>query len=68
MHPKKAWKEIWDRPDEDGKIKNRPSAPLADWITASGAGLPGVMNLVIMKQNGWRGMMDGDESHSSDQL
>jgi hypothetical protein len=46
IHPKleEARKEIWDRPDEDGKIKKWPTSvkqllgklkwekPLADWI------------------------------------
>jgi hypothetical protein len=55
MHPKleKARKEIWDRQDEDGKIKKRPTSvgqlpgkskwekPLADWIMAAGVGLLG---------------------------
>jgi hypothetical protein len=55
MHLKleKARKEIWDRPDEDGKIKKRPTSvgqllgkskwekPLADWIMATGVGLLG---------------------------
>jgi hypothetical protein len=55
MHPKLegARKDFWDRPDEDGKIRNRPTSvgqllgkskwekPLADWITATGVGLVG---------------------------
>jgi hypothetical protein len=55
MHPRleKARKEIWDRPDEDGKIKKRPTSvgqllrkfkwekPLADWIMATGVCLLG---------------------------
>jgi hypothetical protein len=48
-----ARKDFWDRPDEDGKIRQRPSSvgqllgksrwekPLADWITATGVGLVG---------------------------
>jgi hypothetical protein len=57
MHPKldKARKEIWDQPDEDGKIKKQPTSveqllgkskweqPLADWIMATGVGLVVVM-------------------------
>jgi hypothetical protein len=53
MHPKLegARKDIWDRPDEDGKIRKRPTSvgqllgkskwekPLADWITPTGVGL-----------------------------
>jgi hypothetical protein len=55
MHPKleKARKEIWDRPDKDGKIKKHPTSvgqllgkseweqPLADWIMATRVGLLG---------------------------
>jgi hypothetical protein len=55
MHPKleKARKEIWDQPDEDGKIKKLSTSvgqllgksklekPLADWIMATGVGLLG---------------------------
>jgi hypothetical protein len=55
MHPKLegARKDFWDRPDEDGKIRKRPTSvgqllgkskwekPLADWITATGVGLVG---------------------------
>jgi hypothetical protein len=55
MHPKLegARKDFWDRPDEHGKIRNRPTSvgqllgkskweqPLADWITATGVGLVG---------------------------
>jgi ribonuclease HI len=55
MHPKLevARKDFWDRPDEDGKIRQRPTSvgqllgkskwekPLADWITATGVGLVG---------------------------
>jgi hypothetical protein len=55
MHPKleKARKEIWDCPDEDSKIKKRPTSvgqllgkpkwekPLADWVMATGVGLLG---------------------------
>jgi hypothetical protein len=49
----KARKDICDRPDEDGKIKKRPTSvrhllgkskwekPLADWIMATGVGLLG---------------------------
>jgi hypothetical protein len=54
-HPKleNARKEIWDRPDEDGKIKKWSSSagqllgkskwekPLADWIMITGVGLLG---------------------------
>jgi hypothetical protein len=48
-----ARKDFWDRPDEDGKIRKRPTSvgqllgkskwekPLADWITATGVGLVG---------------------------
>jgi hypothetical protein len=55
MHPKLegARKDFWDRPDEDGKIRQRPTSvgqllgkskwekPLADRITATGVGLVG---------------------------
>jgi hypothetical protein len=55
MHPKLdgARKDFWDHPDEDGKIRKRPTSvgqllgkskwekPLADWITATGVGLVG---------------------------
>jgi hypothetical protein len=55
MHPnlERARKEIWGRPDEDGKIPKRPTSigqllwkarwekPLADWIVATGVGLLG---------------------------
>jgi hypothetical protein len=45
--------DIWDRPDEEGKIMKRPTSVgqllgkskwekrLADWIMATGVGLPG---------------------------
>jgi hypothetical protein len=48
-----ARKDFWDRPDEDDKIRKRPTSvgqllgkskwekPLADWITATGVGLVG---------------------------
>jgi hypothetical protein len=48
-----ARKDFWDRPDEDGKVRKRPTSvgqllgksmwekPLADWITATGVGLVG---------------------------
>jgi hypothetical protein len=53
MHPKLegARKDFCDRPDEDGRIRKRPTSvgqllgkskwekPLADWITATGVGL-----------------------------
>jgi hypothetical protein len=55
MHPslESARKEIWDRPDEEGRIPKRPTSigqllgkakserPLADWIVATGVGLLG---------------------------
>jgi hypothetical protein len=56
MHPEleSARKEIWERPDEDGR-KGRPprsvgqllgkatwDKPLADWIAATGVGLLGL--------------------------
>jgi hypothetical protein len=55
MHPKLggARKDIWDRPDEDGRMRKRPTSlgqllgkskwekPLADWITATGVGFVG---------------------------
>jgi ribonuclease HI len=55
MHPslERARKEIWDRPDEEGRIPKRPTSigqllgkakwekPLADWILATGVGLLG---------------------------
>jgi hypothetical protein len=60
MHPclESARKEIWDRPDEEGRIPKRPTSigqllgkakwekPLADWIVATGVGLlgPGKQN------------------------
>jgi hypothetical protein len=46
-----ARKEIWERPDEDGRIGRRPTSigqllgegkwekPLADWIVGTGLGL-----------------------------
>jgi hypothetical protein len=46
-------KDIWDRPDEDGRMRKRPTSvgqlfgkatwgkPLADWITAKRVGLIG---------------------------
>jgi hypothetical protein len=39
--------------------------PLADWIMAIGLGR-WAMSFVIMKQNGWREMMDGAVSHFSE--
>jgi hypothetical protein len=48
-----ARKDFWNRPDEDGRIRKRPTSvgqlsgksnwekPLADWITATGVGLVG---------------------------
>jgi hypothetical protein len=53
MHPdlESARKEIWDRPDEDGRMPRQPTSigqllgkakwekPLADWIVATGVGL-----------------------------
>jgi hypothetical protein len=47
--------------------KSKWEKPLADWIMATRVSLP-VMSFVIMKQNEWRGMMNSDESHSSDQV
>jgi ribonuclease HI len=55
MHPKleNARKEIWERPDENGRKGQRPKSvgqllgkskwekPLADWITATGVGFLG---------------------------
>jgi ribonuclease HI len=55
MHPEleSARKEIWERPDEDGRRGRRPRSvgqllgkakwekPLADWIVATGVGLRG---------------------------
>jgi hypothetical protein len=55
MHPRleKARNEIWDWPDEEGKIKKWPTSvgpllgksnwdkPLADWIMVTGVGLLG---------------------------
>jgi hypothetical protein len=55
MHPslERARTEIWDRPDEEGRIPKRPTSigqllgkakwekPLADWIVATGVGLLG---------------------------
>jgi hypothetical protein len=54
-HPKleSARKAIWGRPDEDGKMRKRPTSlgqllgkskwekPLVDWIIATGVGLVG---------------------------
>jgi hypothetical protein len=49
-----ARQEIWDRPDEEGRIPKRPTSigqvlgkakwekPLADWIVATGVGLLGL--------------------------
>jgi hypothetical protein len=78
MHPdlEGARKEIWERPDKDGRIARRPSSvgqllgkakwekPLADWIVATGVGLLGPAKQ-DSKQNGWRGTMDSDGSHLS---
>jgi hypothetical protein len=48
-----ARNDIWDRPDQDGRIRQPPTSlghllgkskwekPLADWITAAGVGLVG---------------------------
>jgi hypothetical protein len=55
MHPnlEGARKDIWDRPDKDGRKGKRPTSlgqllgkskwekPLADWIMATGVGLVG---------------------------
>jgi hypothetical protein len=55
MHPnlEGARKDFWDRPDEVGRMRKRPTSvgqllgkaklkkPLADWITATGVGLIG---------------------------
>jgi hypothetical protein len=55
MHPnlEDARKDIWDRPDTDGRKGKRPTSlglplgkskwekPVADWITVTGAGLVG---------------------------
>jgi hypothetical protein len=55
MHPnlEGARKDIWDRPDEDGRVTQRPTSVgqllwkakwekhLADWITATDVGLVG---------------------------
>jgi hypothetical protein len=55
MHPnlEGARKDIWDRPDKDGRMRKRPTSlsqllgkskwekPLADWIMATGVGLVG---------------------------
>jgi hypothetical protein len=83
MHPKleKARKEIWERLDQDFKIKKHPTSggqvsgksksekSLADCIMATG---------VCVLGNGlrgdetdrcpWRRMMDDDENHSCDQV
>jgi hypothetical protein len=79
MHPnlESERKEIWDRPDEDGRIPKRPTSigqllgkatwekPLADWIVATGGGYLGLGNRA-MRRNEWRGMTGGDVSHSSE--
>jgi hypothetical protein len=55
MHPnlESVRKDIWDRPDEEGRIPKWPTSigyllgkakwekPLADWIVATGVGLLG---------------------------
>jgi hypothetical protein len=55
LHPnlEGARKDIWDRPDKDGRKGKRPTSlgqllgkskwekPLADWIMATGVGLVG---------------------------
>jgi hypothetical protein len=72
MHPEleSARKEIWERPDEDGRKGRRPRSvgqvlgkgkwekPVADWIVATGVGLLGLGNS-ILSQNESRGMTDG---------
>jgi hypothetical protein len=62
-----ARKDIWDRPDEVGKIMKRPTSVgqllgkskwekrLADWIMATGLCLLG-RSFVILKRNGWKEM------------
>jgi hypothetical protein len=79
MHPclESARKEIWERPDEDGRIPTRPTSigqllgkakwekPLADWIVATGVGLlgPGKQDY---EEERIGGMTGGDVSHSSE--
>jgi hypothetical protein len=68
-HPKleSARKAIWDRLDEDGKMRKRPTSlgqllgkskwekPLVDWIIATRVGL--VMRRVTTRLKRWREMM-----------
>jgi hypothetical protein len=81
MHPQleSARKEIWERPDEDGRKGRRPKSigqllgkaklekPLADWI-----GLP-VWDYLGQRNGIWRwgesrGMIYGGVSHPSEYL
>jgi hypothetical protein len=76
MHPdlETARKEIWERPDQDGRIARRQTSvghlvgkasdkhhsPIRSWQLVWGYwGLPNS----ISKQDGWRAAMDGDVSH-----
>jgi hypothetical protein len=69
IHPKLegARKHFWDPPDEDGRMRKRPTSlgqllgkakwekPLADWITATGVGLVGQDMVDRLERNdGWR--------------
>jgi ribonuclease HI len=71
MHPEleSARKEIWERPDEDGRRGRRPRSagqllgkwekPLADWIVATGVGLLGpekqdIEAERVERNDGWR--------------
>jgi hypothetical protein len=70
-------KRDWEQPDENGRKGRKPRSVgqllgkakweklLAEWTVATGAGYLGLGNM-ILKLNEWRGMMDGDASHSSD--
>jgi hypothetical protein len=76
MHPEleNSRKEIWERPDEDGRKGRRPRSvgqkakwekPLADCIVATGVGVlgPGKQNIEAKRVER---MTDGDVSHSSE--
>jgi hypothetical protein len=80
MHPslERARKEIWDRPDEEGRIPKRPTSigqllgkakwekPLADWIVATGVGLLGPGKQDYEEERIERNDGGGDVSHSSE--
>jgi hypothetical protein len=81
MHPEleSARKDIWERPDEDGRRGRRPRTvgqllgnalwanPLPDWIVATGVGLHGPGKRIMRRNDSeLRGMTDGDMSHSSE--